>query len=75
MAGQVVVAQVAQYIDGRHQMGVFRRQYPDGRRSKGWYIDYRINGKHKRERIVPDMRLLEAVLGKRNAEELEGLRL
>jgi hypothetical protein len=25
-------------------MGVFRRRYPDGRVSKDWYINYRVNG-------------------------------
>lgn len=43
-------------------MGVFRRQYPDGRQSKDWYIDYRINGKRYKRRIGPNKKLAEQVL-------------
>ena len=43
-------------------MGVFRRQYPDGRMSKDWYIDYRVNGKRYKRRIGPNKKLAEQVL-------------
>ena len=43
-------------------MGVFRRRYPDGRLSKDWYIDYRINGKRFKRRIGPNKKLAEQVL-------------
>ena len=43
-------------------MGVLRRQYPDGRLSKDWFIDYRINGKRYKRRIGPNKKLAEQVL-------------
>jgi hypothetical protein len=43
-------------------MGVFRRQYPDGRLSKDWYIDYYINGKRYKRKIGPNKKLAEQVL-------------
>jgi integrase len=43
-------------------MGVFRRRYPDGRLSKDWYIDYRINGRRFKRRIGPNKKLAEQVL-------------
>jgi hypothetical protein len=43
-------------------MGVFRRRYPDGRVSKDWYIDYRINGRRFKRRIGPNKKLAEQVL-------------
>jgi integrase len=43
-------------------MGVFRRRYPDGRLSKDWYIDYRIEGKRCKRRIGPNKKLAEQVL-------------
>ena len=43
-------------------MAVFRRQYPDGRVSKDWYIDYRIHGKRYKRRIGPNKKLAEQVL-------------
>jgi integrase len=43
-------------------MGVFRRRYPDGRLSKDWYIDYRINGKRYKRKIGPNKKLAEQVL-------------
>jgi integrase len=43
-------------------MGVFRRQYPDGRQSKDWYINYRVNGKRYKRRIGPNKKLAEQVL-------------
>lgn len=43
-------------------MGVFRRQYPDGRVSKDWYINYRIHGKQFKRRIGPNKKLAEQVL-------------
>jgi integrase len=43
-------------------MGVYRRQYPDGRLSKDWYIDYRVNGKRYKRRIGPNKKLAEQVL-------------
>jgi integrase len=43
-------------------MGVFRRQYPDGRLSKDWYIDYRVNGRRYKRRIGPNKKLAEQVL-------------
>jgi integrase len=43
-------------------MGVFRRRYPDGQRSKDWYIDYRVNGKRYKRRIGPNKKLAEQVL-------------
>jgi integrase len=43
-------------------MGVFRRRYSDGRRSKDWYINYRIHGKQYKRRIGPNKKLAEQVL-------------
>jgi integrase len=43
-------------------MGVFRRRYPDGRVSKDWYIDYRINGRRFKRRIGPNKKVAEQVL-------------
>jgi integrase len=43
-------------------MGVFRRRYPDGRLSKDWYIDYRLNGRRFKRRIGPNKKLAEQVL-------------
>jgi hypothetical protein len=43
-------------------MGVFRRQYPDGRLSKDWYIDYRVNGQRYKRKIGPNKKLAEQVL-------------
>jgi hypothetical protein len=43
-------------------MCVCRRRYPDGRLSKDWDIDYRVNGKRYKRRIVPNKKLAEQVL-------------
>jgi integrase len=43
-------------------MSIFRRRYPDGRVSKDWYIDYRINGKRYKRRIGTNKKLAEQVL-------------
>src|SRR5687767_9562805 len=43
-------------------MGVFQRRYPDGRLSKDWYIDYRINGRRYKRKIGPNKKLAEQVL-------------
>jgi integrase len=43
-------------------MGVFRRRYPDGRVSKDWYINYRVNGQQFKRRIGPNKKLAEQVL-------------
>lgn len=43
-------------------MGIFRRRYADGRVSKDWYIDYRINGKRCKRKIGPNKKLAEQVL-------------
>jgi integrase len=51
-----------QLLGRRKDMGVFRRQYPDGRLSKDWYIDYRANGKRYKRRIGPNKKLAEQVL-------------
>jgi hypothetical protein len=37
-----------------------------------YWIDYYVNGRRKRERIVPDKRLAEIVLRKRKVEIAEG---
>ncbi len=42
-------------------MGVFRRQYPDGRLSKDWSIDDQLNGKRYKRRIGPNKKLAEQV--------------
>jgi integrase len=43
-------------------MGVFRRRYPDGRVSKDWYIDYRIDGRRFKRRLGPNKKMAEQVL-------------
>jgi hypothetical protein len=56
------VAEAEECIERRHRLGVFRRQYPDSRLSKDWYIDYRINGRRYKRRIGPNKKLAEQVL-------------
>jgi len=44
------------------EQGVYKRRYPDGRLSKDWYINYRINGKQYKRKIGPNKKLAEQVL-------------
>jgi hypothetical protein len=37
-----------------------------------WYIDYRVGGRRRRERVGPLRRMAETVLGKRQVEIAEG---
>jgi integrase len=53
-------------------MAVFRRQYPDGRLSKDWYIDYRLNGKRYKRRIGPNKKLAEQVLMEIEVKKAKG---
>jgi integrase len=53
-------------------MGLFRRRYPDGRLSKDWYIDYRINGKRYKRKIGPNKKLAEQVLHDIELKHLKG---
>jgi integrase len=50
---------------GEERMGVFRKQGV-------WWIDYRIHGQRRREKIGPYKALAETVLGKRRLEIAEG---
>jgi len=50
---------------GEERMGVFRKRGL-------WWIDYRINGRRRREKIGPSKAFAETVLGKRRLEIAEG---
>ena len=53
-------------------MGVFRRQYPDGRLGNDCYIDYRLQGKRSKRKIGPHQKLAAQGLHDVELKQIKG---